>query len=31
MKYSVKNFPRLERLRKTMLEADRAVCVERER
>src|SRR3990172_629634 len=31
MKYSVKNFPRLERLRKTMLEADRAVCVERAR
>ncbi|MBI5749599.1 MAG: hypothetical protein HZA00_10790 [Nitrospinae bacterium] len=31
MKYSIKDFPRLERLRKTMLEADRAVCVERAR
>ena len=31
MNYSLNNFPRLERLRKTMLEADRAVCVERAR
>lgn len=31
MNYSLNNFPRLERLRKTMFEADRAVCVERAR
>ena len=31
MKYNLNNFPRLGRLRKAMLEADRAVCVERAR